>query len=310
MTILAFVFPGQGSQSIGMLAAYADHPQVAATIEEASSVLGQDLGALIAQGPEAELNQTVNTQPVMLAADVAVLRAWRAAGGAEPALLAGHSLGEYAALVAADALAFDDALRLVRTRARAMQDAVPEGIGGIAAILGLDEAKILEACAEAAQGEVVEPANLNAPGQIVIAGNRGAVERAIEAAKSRGAKRGVILPMSVPSHCSLMRPAADKLAAALATVTISVPRMPVINNADVASPQSIEEIRDALVRQLFSPVRWIESVAAIAGQGATHIVECGPGKVLQGMVKRIAPEAAALSLTSSAAIAETVALFK
>ncbi len=310
MTKLAFVFPGQGSQSIGMLAAYADHPQVAATIEEASSVLGQDLGALIAQGPEAELNQTVNTQPVMLAADVAILRAWRAAGGIEPALLAGHSLGEYAALVAADALAFGDALRLVRTRARAMQDAVPEGVGGIAAILGLDEAKIREACAEAAQGEVVEPANLNAPGQIVIAGNRGAVERAIEAAKARGAKRGVMLPMSVPSHCSLMRPAADKLAAALTAVTISVPRIPVINNADVASPQSIDAIRDALVRQLFSPVRWIESVAAIAGQGATHIVECGPGKVLQGMVKRIAPEAAALSLTSSAAIAETVALFQ
>ena len=294
MTKLAFVFPGQGSQSIGMLAAYADHPQVAATIEEASSVLGQDLGALIAQGPEAELNQTVNTQPVMLAADVAILRAWRAAGGTEPALLAGHSLGEYAALVAADALAFDDALRLVRARARAMQDAVPEGVGGIAAILGLDEAKIREACAEAAQGEVVEPANLNAPGQIVIAGNRGAVERAIEAAKARGAKRGVMLPMSVPSHCSLMRPAADKLAAALAAVRISVPRIPVINNADVASPQSIDAIRDALVRQLFSPVRWIESVAAMAGQGATHIVECGPGKVLQGMVKRIAPEVGGL----------------
>jgi [acyl-carrier-protein] S-malonyltransferase len=304
----AFVFPGQGSQSIGMLAPYADSPQVAATIQEASSVLGQDLAALIAQGPDALLNQTINTQPVMLAADVAILRAWRAAGGPEPTVLAGHSLGEYAALVAADALAFDDALRLVRARARAMQDAVPEGAGGIAAILGLDEAMIREACDEAAQGEVVEPANLNAPGQIVIAGTRGAVERAIEAAKSRGAKRGVMLPMSVPSHCSLMRPAADKLAMALAAVRISVPRIPVINNADVASPQSLDAIRDALVRQLFSPVRWIESVAAIAGKGVTHVVECGPGKVLQGMVKRIAPEVAALSLTSSAAIAETITL--
>jgi [acyl-carrier-protein] S-malonyltransferase len=223
-------------------------------------------------------------------------------------VLAGHSLGEYAALVAADALAFDDALRLVRARASAMQDAVPEGAGGIAAILGLDEVTIREACDEAAQGEVVEPANLNAPGQIVIAGTRGAVERAIEAAKSRGAKRGVMLPMSVPSHCSLMRPAADKLAMALAAVRISVPRIPVINNADVASPQSLDAIRDALVRQLFSPVRWIESVAAIAGKGVTHVVECGPGKVLQGMVKRIAPEVAALSLTSSAAIAETITL--
>ena len=310
MTKLAFVFPGQGSQSVGMLASYADHPQVASTIEEASSVLGQDLGALISQGPESELNQTVNTQPVMLAADVAILRAWRAAGGREPQLLAGHSLGEYAALVAADALAFEDALRLVRARARAMQDAVPEGVGGIAAILGLDEAKIREACEEAAQGEVVEPANLNAPGQIVIAGTRTAVERAIEAAKSRGAKRGVMLPMSVPSHCSLMRPAADKLAAELAAIRISAPRIPVINNADVASAQTSDAIRDALIRQLFSPVRWIESVAAMAGQGATHIVECGPGKVLQGMVKRIAPEVSALSLASSSAIAESITLFE
>lgn len=307
---LAFVFPGQGSQSIGMMAAYAEHPQVAATIEEASSVLGQDLGMLVAQGPEAELNQTVNTQPVMLAADIAVFRAWRAAGGPEPVLLAGHSLGEYAALVAAEALSFEDALRLVRARARAMQDAVPEGVGGIAAILGLDEAKIREACVDAAQGEVVEPANLNAPGQIVIAGARGAVERAIEGAKSRGAKRGVMLPMSVPSHCSLMRPAADKLAAELARVEISVPRIAVINNADVAAPQSVDAIRDALVRQLFSPVRWIESVGAMARQGASHVVECGPGKVLQGMVKRIAPEVSALSLASSSAIAETIAVLK
>lgn len=307
---LAFVFPGQGSQSIGMLSAYAGHPEVAATMAEASSVLGQDLGALVLQGPESELNQTVNTQPVMLAADIAVYRAWRASGGMEPQLLAGHSLGEYAALVAAGALAFDDALRLVRARATAMQEAVPEGVGGIAAILGLDESKVREACEQAAQGEVVEPANLNAPGQIVIAGHRQAVERAIEAAKALGAKRGVMLPMSVPSHCRLMRPAAEKLAVRLAAVTLSEPRAPIVNNADVASPMSADAIRDALVRQLFSPVRWIESVAAMAAQGATHIVECGPGKVLQGMVKRIAPQVSALSLSSSASIPETVALLK
>jgi len=293
-----------------MLAAYAEHPEVASTLEEASIVLAQDLATLIGQGPESELNQTVNTQPVMLAADVAVLRAWRAMGGIEPTLLAGHSLGEYAALVAAGALAFEDALRVVRARARAMQEAVPEGLGGIAAILGLDEAGIRDACAEASQGDVVEPANLNAPGQIVIAGNRSAVERAIEAAKARGAKRAIMLPMSVPSHCSLMRPAAEKLMSALAAIEITSPRIPVINNANVASPQSPEAIREALVRQLYRPVRWIEVISTMAQQGATHIVECGPGRVLLGMVKRIAPQVTALSLSSSSAIAETVTAFR
>ena len=293
-----------------MLAAYAEHPEVASTLEEASIVLAQDLATLIGQGPESELNQTVNTQPVMLAADVAVLRAWRAMGGIEPTLLAGHSLGEYAALVAAGALAFEDALRVVRARARAMQEAVPEGLGGIAAILGLDEAGIRDACAEASQGDVVEPANLNAPGQIVIAGNRSAVERAIEAAKARGAKRAIMLPMSVPSHCSLMRPAAEKLMSALAAIEITSPRIPVINNANVASPQSPEAIREALVRQLYRPVRCIEVISTMAQQGATHIVECGPGRVLLGMVKRIAPQVTALSLSSSSAIAETVTAFR
>lgn len=307
---LAFVFPGQGSQSVGMLAAYAEHPAVAATMREASDVLGRDLAALASSGPEADLNQTVNTQPVMLAADVAVYRAWHAAGGPAPVLVAGHSLGEYAALVVAGAFTFADALRLVQARAEAMQAAVPEGAGGIAAILGLDEAKIREACAEAAQGEAVEAANLNAPGQIVIAGARAAVERAIEAAKAKGAKRAILLPMSVPSHCSLMRPAAEKLAMRLASVPIAAPAIPVINNADVASPQEPKAIADALVRQLHNPVRWIETVTAMADQGATHIVECGPGKVLQGMVKRIAPQVTAFTLASSAAIAETVQALK
>ncbi len=293
-----------------MLAAYAGHPQVAATLAEASGVLGQDLWALIENGPESELNQTVNTQPIMLATDIAVLRAWRDAGGLEPSFLAGHSLGEYAALVAAGALNFADALRAVRTRARAMQDAVPEGVGGIAAILGLDEAGIRDACAEASQNEVVEPANLNAPGQIVIAGNRHAVERAIEAAKARGAKRAVMLPMSVPSHCSLMRPAATALATALGAIELAVPRIPVINNVDVASPQSADAIREALVKQLYCPVRWIEVVSSIVERGATHIVECGPGKVLLGMVKRIAPQTVALSLSSSSAIDESLAVLR
>lgn len=293
-----------------MLAAYAEHPAVAATMREASDVLGRDLAALASSGPEADLNQTVNTQPVMLAADVAVYRAWHAAGGPAPALVAGHSLGEYAALVVAGAFTFADALRLVQARAEAMQAAVPEGAGGIAAILGLDEAKIREACAEAAQGEAVEAANLNAPGQIVIAGARTAVERAIEAAKAKGAKRAILLPMSVPSHCSLMRPAAEKLAARLASVPIAAPSIPVINNADVAAPREPKAIADALVRQLHNPVRWIETVTAMADQGATHIVECGPGKVLQGMVKRIAPQVTAFTLSSSAAIAETVQALK
>jgi [acyl-carrier-protein] S-malonyltransferase len=307
---LAFVFPGQGSQSVGMLAAYAEHPAVAATMREASDVLGRDLAALASSGPEADLNQTVNTQPVMLAADVAVYRAWHAAGGPAPVLVAGHSLGEYAALVVAGVFTFADALRLVQARAEAMQAAVPEGAGGIAAILGLDETKIREACAEAAQGEAVEAANLNAPGQIVIAGARTAVERAIEAAKAKGAKRAILLPMSVPSHCSLMRPAAEKLAVRLASVPIAAPSIPVINNADVASPKEPKAIADALVRQLHNPVRWIETVTAMAEQGATHIVECGPGKVLLGMVKRIAPQVTAFTLASSAAIAETVQALK
>ncbi|MCW5626880.1 MAG: ACP S-malonyltransferase [Burkholderiales bacterium] len=307
---LALVFPGQGSQSVGMLAAYADHAEVRSTIAEASDVLGQDLWALIETGPEAALNQTINTQPIMLAADVAVYRAWVAAGGAAPAVMAGHSLGEYAALVVAGSLSLRDALPLVRIRAEAMQQAVPEGVGGIAAILGLDEVGVREACLEAAGTEVVEPANLNAPGQIVIAGHRAAVERAIEACKAKGAKRGVLLPMSVPSHCSLMRGAGEVLRGRLAAVNLAPPAIPVINNADVAQPNDPVAIRDALVRQLASPVRWIETIRAMADQGVTHIVECGPGKVLQGLVKRIAPEITGSTLSSSQTIVDAVAAIR
>ena len=304
----AFVFPGQGSQSVGMLRDYADHPVVRATLEEASAVLGQDLCALTDDGPEADLNQTANTQPVMLAADVAVYRAWRAAGGGEPAVVAGHSLGEYAALVVAEVIDFAAAVRVVRARGEAMQAAVPAGEGGIAAILGLDVPEVQAACAEAAQGQVVSPANLNAPGQIVISGARAAVERAIEACKARGAKRAVMLPMSVPAHCSLMRPAAEVLAQALDSCDLRTPRIPVVNNVDVAVVDSPTDIRDALVRQLYSPVRWIETVQALeAREGAGRIVECGPGKVLHGLVRRIVTGATAVTLSSGQVITDTIA---
>ncbi len=303
---LAFVFPGQGSQSLGMLEAFAELPEVRATFDEASSVLGEDLFALVGQGPEAALHMTVNTQPVMLAADVALYRAWVVRNGPTPDIAAGHSLGEYAALVAAGAIAFPDAVALVRTRAKAMQEAVPEGQGGIAAILGLEVDQVAEACAEAAAGDVVSPANLNAPGQIVIAGHRAAVERAIESCKARGAKRAILLPMSVPSHCALMRPAADVLEASLASLSLTPPMFPVVNNADVASAVDGAAIADALVRQLFMPVRWIETVATLRAASVTHIVECGPGKVLHGMVRRMAPDATCLTLSSGTALIEAL----
>lgn len=301
------VFPGQGSQSVGMLDAYADHAVVKQTLDEASAVLGQDLWALVAQGPEEPLALTVNTQPVMLAADVAVYRAWLAAGGAAPVVMAGHSLGEYPALVCGGAIGFADALPLVRLRAEAMQEAMPAGTGGIAAILGLDEPAIREICAEAAQGRVVEPANLNAPGQIVIAGDREAVERAIVLAKTRGARRALMLSMSVPAHCSLMAPAGDRLRAAITAVTMTSASIPVIHNSDVSVSGMPSAIRDALVRQLFMPVRWIEIIEKMAADGVTHFVECGPGKVLQGLVKRIVPDATVFTLSSSAAIDAAVA---
>lgn len=297
---IAFVFPGQGSQAVGMLNAFADLPVVQATLAEASEALGQDVAKLIAEGSAEALGATVNTQPVMLVAGVATYRAWLAQGGVQPAMLAGHSLGEYSALVAAGALDFKDAVKLVRLRAEAMQAAVPEGQGAMAAIIGLDDDNIRAACAEAAQGEVVEAVNFNTPGQVVIAGTAAAVERAGEACKARGAKRALPLPVSVPSHCALMKPAAEKLAAALAGIEIKTPAIPVLHNADVAAYSDPAQIKDALVRQLYSPVRWVETVQKFAADGITLVAECGPGKVLAGMTKRIV-ELPAVALVDPAA---------
>jgi len=304
---LAVVFPGQGSQSVGMMAGYEAFPIVRETIVAASSALGQDLWSLVAEGPDEALNQTVNTQPVMLAADIAVYRAWQTAGGATPSLLAGHSLGEYAALVAGGAIGFADALPLVRFRAQAMQEAVPAGVGAMAAVMGVDEAGIGEACREAAQGQIVEPVNFNAPGQIVIAGHREAVERAIAIAKTKGAKRALMLPVSAPFHSKLLKPAADRLADYLANVRVDSPSVPVLHNVDVRAAASAEGIRAALAAQAASPVRWIETIQAFVSQGITHVVECGPGKVLTGLVKRIAPELEAMPLNDADAIAAAIA---
>lgn len=296
MTRLALVFPGQGSQSVGMMGPYETLPAVRNTFDEVSGVLGQDLWALIGSGPAEELSKTINTQPVMLAAGVALLRAWREAGGLQPDFVAGHSLGEYSALVATGALSFRDALPLVRFRAQAMQDAVPEGTGGMAAILGLDDDAVRAVCAEAAQGEVLEAANFNAPSQVVIAGQREAIARGMELAKAKGAKRAVALPMSVPSHCSLMRGAAEQLRARLDEMAVQAPAIALISNADLASPQDAAAVRDSLVRQLHSPVRWAESVRMLAERGVTRIIECGPGGVLTTLNKRIAPKVEAIAL--------------
>ena len=304
---LAMVFPGQGSQSVGMLADYAGHPVVRATFAEASDVLGQDLYALVEGGPADALNQTVNTQPVMLAAGVAVWRAWIEAGGTRPALLAGHSLGEYTALVAAGALAFRDALPLVRFRAQAMQDAVPAGVGAMAAILGLDDAAVAAACVEAAQGQMVEPVNYNAPSQVVIAGHKEAVERAIVAAKAKGAKRAMLLPVSAPFHSSLLKPAAVRLAARLAEVPLAAPAIPVLHNVDMQERPTPDAIRGALAQQAASPVRWVETIEAFAARGVTHVVECGPGKVLAGLNRRIVADMQSHALTDSEAIDAAVA---
>jgi [acyl-carrier-protein] S-malonyltransferase len=303
---LAIVFPGQGSQAVGMMAGYAEHPQVRDTFVEASQVLGQDLWALVHDGPAEVLNQTVNTQPVMLTADVAVYRAWRAAGGAEASLMAGHSLGEYAALVAAGAIAFADALPLVRFRAQAMQDAVPQGVGAMAAIMGLDDEGVVAACAQAAQMQSVEAVNFNAPGQVVIAGHKEAVERAIVAAKARGAKRGVLLPVSAPFHSKLLQPAAKRLAAYLVEVPVRVADVGVLHNVDVARAATPEAIRAALAGQAASPVRWVETVQAFVAQGVTHIIECGPGTVLTGLARRIAPDVEILPLNDANAIAAAI----
>ncbi|MEQ4618628.1 MAG: ACP S-malonyltransferase [Corticimicrobacter sp.] len=299
---IAFVFPGQGSQSVGMLDAWAGNAAVSAIIEQAGQALGQDLAALIAQGPAEQLNLTTNTQPVMLAADVAIHAAWLAAGGAQPAVMAGHSLGEYAALTAAGVLSLEDAVRLVRVRADAMQSAVPVGTGAMAAILGLDDAAVVAVCQQAAQGEVVEAVNFNAPAQVVIAGAKAAVERACEAAKAAGAKRALLLPVSAPFHSSLLEPAAKVLQSALAGVEIKAPQVAVINNVDVAVQAAPDAIRDALVRQAWHPVRWVETIQAMKAQGITHVVECGPGKVLSGLVKRIDADLTALSITDPASL--------
>ncbi len=285
---LACLFPGQGSQSIGMLSTLAErHAVVQKTFIEASSAMGEDLWALASEGPESLMNRTDHTQPLMLTAGVAVWRAWCEGGGAMPRMMAGHSLGEYTALVAAGALEFADAVELVRDRGRYMQEAVPEGEGAIAAVLGLDDEQIQAVCNDSARGEVVEPVNYNAPGQVVIAGHAGAVERALEAAKAAGAKRAITLPMSVPAHCSLMAPAAEKLASRLAGVEVKTPQVPVVHNVDVSLSADPDSIRQHLVDQVRSPVRWVECVQALAAAGVSEAVECGPGKVLAGLNRRI-----------------------
>ena len=298
----AFVFPGQGSQSVAMMAAYGDSPVVRATFDEASAALGEDLWTMVAEGPAERLSQTVNTQPIMLTAGVAVWRLWESLGGKTPAVVAGHSLGEYSALVAAGSLKLADAVPLVRLRAAAMQEAVPVGTGAMAAILGLDDEGIVAACAEAAQGEVVEPVNFNAPGQTVIAGHKGAVERACEACKARGAKRAVLLPVSAPFHSSLLKPAADRLAIALADITLSAPLIPVVNNVDVSIETDPAKIKDALVRQAAKPVRWVETIQKIAGMGVTTAAECGPGKVLAGLTKRCADGITGVALADAESV--------
>jgi [acyl-carrier-protein] S-malonyltransferase len=316
MKPFAFVFPGQGSQSVGMLDAWGDHPEVVATLKEASDALGEDVARLIKEGPKEALALTTNTQPVMLVAGIAAYRAWRAEGGAEPAVLAGHSLGEYTALVAAGALTLADAAPLVRFRAQAMQDAVPVGTGAMAAILGLEAQKVIEGCAEAVRtfgtnnDEVVEAVNFNDPAQTVIAGSKAAVDKACEVLKGLGAKRALPLPVSAPFHSSLMKPAAEKLRERLAVTNIQPPRIPVVNNIEVQVETDPARIRGALYEQAFGPVRWVECVRAIQGRGITTIVECGPGKVLAGLVKRIDGTLASAAIYDPATLAEVKGLLE
>lgn len=298
----AFVFPGQGSQSVGMMSAYGDAAVVRATFDEASTALGDDLWGMVADGPAEVLTQTINTQPVMLTAGIATWRLWQEKGGRKPAVVAGHSLGEYSALVAAGVIDFKDAVPLVRLRAAAMQEAVPVGTGAMAAILGLDNAGIVAACAEAAHGEVVEPVNFNANGQTVIAGHKAAVERAMDACKARGAKMAKALPVSAPFHSSLIRPAADKLAARLAELNLKAPEIPVINNVDVTIENDPAGIKDALVRQAYNPVRWVETIQMMAAIGISTVAECGPGKVLAGLTKRCADGISGVALADVVAI--------
>ena len=308
----AFVFPGQGSQSVGMMAAYGDSPVVRATFDEASATLGDDLWQMVAEGPAELLSQTVNTQPLMLTAAISAYRLWLEKGGKLPSVVAGHSLGEYSALVAAGVIDFKDAVPLVRLRASAMQEAVPVGTGAMAAILNLDDEKIREACVEAVEkigdGAVVEPVNFNGPGQTVIAGSKAAVEAACEGCKSRGAKRAVLLPVSAPFHSSLIRPAADRLAARLAELELRSPTIPVVNNVDVAIETDPARIKDALVRQAYSPVRWVETMQKIATMDVTTVAECGPGKVLSGLVKRCADTLTGVALADLASIDANISL--
>jgi [acyl-carrier-protein] S-malonyltransferase len=305
-TAFAFVFPGQGSQSVGMLDAWGKHPAVASTLEEASAALGEDIGRLIHDGTKDQLDLTTHTQPVMLAAGIACYRAWQAETGLEPAAVAGHSLGEYSALVAAGVLTLAQAVPLVRLRAQAMQQAVPVGVGAMAAILGLDASAVRDGCAQAAaaSGEVVEAVNFNDPKQTVIAGSKAGVEKGCELLKAAGAKRALALPVSAPFHSSLMRPAADRLREALAGLRLAAPSIAVVNNIDVAAPVDEAAIKDALVRQAFGPVRWVEVVQALRGRGLTHVFECGPGKVLAGMVRRIDGEIVTGTVFDPASLAE------
>jgi [acyl-carrier-protein] S-malonyltransferase len=314
MKNFAFVFPGQGSQSVGMLDAWGDHPAVLETLKEASDALNEDISALIKDGPKEALAMTTNTQPVMLVAGVAAWRVWQAEGGALPAVVAGHSLGEYTALVASGVLTLAQAAPLVRFRAAAMQEAVPVGTGAMAAILGMDAVRVIAGCAEAQatfgadSAEVVEAVNFNDPAQTVIAGSKAAVEKACAMLKASGAKRALSLPVSAPFHSSLMKPAAEKLKEKLASTVLAAPRIPVVNNIDVLVQTDADAIRDALVRQAFGPVRWVECVAAIKARGVTTLVECGPGKVLAGMVKRIDAELTGAALYDPATLADTKAL--
>lgn len=306
MTSFAFVFPGQGSQAVGMLNAWEGHAAVRDTLAEASEALGEDIGKLIAEGPKEQLDLTTNTQPVMLTAGVACWRAWQAETGLSPAAVAGHSLGEYTALVAAGALSLKDAVPLVRFRAQAMQEAVPVGVGGMAAILGLDGAAVIAGCAEAAAatGEAVEAVNFNDPKQTVIAGTKAGVEKACELLKAAGAKRALPLPVSAPFHSSLMKPAAERLKEKLAATSFAVPNIAVVNNIDVAVVSEADALRDALYRQAFGPVRWVETIQALKARGMTHVIECGPGKVLSGMVKRIDADLATTTVFDPASLLE------
>ncbi len=306
---IAFVFPGQGSQTVGMLDSFRDSAPVQSMVTRASSALGQNIGALIADGPEEELNLTVNTQPALLAASYAIYAAWRAAGGAEPIIVAGHSLGEYTALVVAAALELEDAVRLVRFRAQAMQEAVPVGAGSMAAILGLSDEQVRQACREAAKDEVVEAVNFNAPSQVVIAGHRQAVERACEIAKLLGAKRAITLAVSAPFHSSLLQPASDRLRERLANATLQKPRIDLINNVDVSIEKEPPRIADALARQAARPVRWADTIRKMADVGVTHVVECGPGRVLSGLTKRVAPGLESLAINDTATLAATLTVF-